>query len=93
METKTITACDSCTTGIANDDWTHLDAQCCCKPGDEHSEDCEAERAHNSIMATLDHLGWLTLGEPANEPGYFDCAICNEIQCGDGHTFHTNEAT
>ena len=84
-----IITCDSCAAGIANDDWTHLDALCECKPGHAHLDDCEAERLHASIMGTLELLGWLTAGDGADMPGYFDCAICSEIQCGDGYEFHT----
>jgi len=87
----TITTCDSCAAGISNADWTHLDASCCCNTAanNGHCEDCEAERMHASISAMLEHYGWLThLGE-ADEPGYFECAVCSDIQCGGGQRFES----
>ena len=88
-----VITCDSCAPGIVNDDWTHLDMACCSKRwslSEAHSEDCEAERMHASITGTLEVLGWLTHDGEADMPGYFDCAVCNETQCGGGHRFLTN---
>ena len=75
-----IITCDSCAPGIVNDDWTHLD---------HHFSPHEADNMHMSIMATLEVLGWLTHDGEADMPGYFDCAVCNETQCGGGHRFLT----
>ena len=83
----TITACDSCAAGICNGDWTHLDMYCGCKPGEGHSEDCAAERMHRGAMASLDQLGWLSYSGDADEPGYFACYICSDLQCGGGYAF------
>ena len=81
-----VTTCDSCAAGVANGDWTHLDAMCCCNTAanDGHADDCEAERAHTSITSTLELLGYLSLIGDADEPGYFNCAVCDDIQCGGG---------
>lgn len=75
-----IITCDSCAPGIVNDDWTHLDY---------HYQGEEADEKHASITATLEVLGWLTYEGEADEPGYFTCPVCNEIQCGGGHRFLT----
>ena len=72
-----IITCDSCAPGIVNDDWTHLDM----------NED--ADEMYASITGTLEVLGWLTHDGEADMPGYFDCAVCNETQCGGGHRFLT----
>lgn len=85
-----IITCDSCAAGICNDDWTHLDAQCCCNTAENggHLDDCQAEAEHAAITGTLELLGWLALEGEADEPGYFDCAVCGDIQCGGGVRFH-----
>jgi hypothetical protein len=72
-----IITCDSCAPGIVNDDWTHLDM----------NED--ADETYASITGTLEVLGLLTPEGEADMPGYFDCAVCNETQCGGGHRFLT----
>ena len=75
-----IITCDSCAPGIVNDDWTHLAYS-------YQSE--EADEKYSSIIGTLEVLGWLTHDGEADMPGYFDCAVCNETQCGGGHRFLT----
>jgi len=95
-----ITTCDSCAAGIANADWTHLYASCCCNtsetrdrgegpPRTGHDDDCEAERLFALTSANLERLGWLTPDGDADMPGYFDCEVCWETQCGGGHRFLT----
>lgn len=70
--------CDDCATGVSNDDWSHLD----------YYHDPEAaEQEHARISAALEALGWLSMDGPADEPGYFNCAVCDEIQCGGGVRF------
>ena len=69
--------CDQCRVGIHNDDWTHLDNQ------DQES----ADESMTRIASMLELYGWLTEVGPADQPGYFDCDICWEIQCGGGHRF------
>ena len=83
----TITACDSCAAGICNDDWTHIDMYCQCKPCEGHAEDCEAERIHGGILASLEQLGWLSYSGEADMLGYFACYICSDLQCGGGHNY------
>lgn len=78
----TITTCDECAVGIVNDDWTHLDY---------HHDKEAADMAYTSITATMELLGWLTHNGDANEPGYFNCELCSEIQCGGGHTFQSEK--
>ena len=91
MKTKTTyVLCDDCAAGVANDDWTHLDMW----GSDEDPEQpgrSLADTAMDSITATLEYLGWLTHVGPADEPGYFDCAVCDGIQCGGGVTFEGEE--
>jgi len=70
------TVCDECTVGLANDDWSHLDY---------HHEADEADEVMTRITAMLEILGWLVPVGDADEPGYFDCGVCGEIQCGGGH--------
>jgi len=65
--------CDSCNAGVANDDWTHLDY---------YHEPQEAEVEHSKILATLETLGWLSHSHTSEDSGYFDCAVCDETQCG-----------
>ena len=72
---RTIITCDQCAVGAVNDDWTHLDM----------NED--ADETYAAITGTIELLGWLTHEGEADKPGYFDCALCNEIQCGGGHKF------
>lgn len=86
---SSVITCDPCAVGVVNDDWTHLDMSCCCKPGEAHSDDCEAERMQASIVGTLESLGQLIHNGDADLPGYFDCILCSEIQCGGGHRFLT----
>lgn len=40
----------------------------------------------------MELLGWLTHHGEADEPGYFDCALCGETQCGGGHAFTSEGA-
>ena len=84
----TITTCDSCAAGISNADWTHLDA-CCCNTtaNNGHCEDCVAESEYTSISAMLDHYGYLAWVGYADEPGYFECAVCSAICCGGGQLY------
>ncbi len=91
MSTTIIRTCDDCAAGVSNDDWSHLDFFCCCSPGEAHEDDCEAERMHASCMATMELTGYLTPVDGEDAPGYFDCALCGEIQCGGGHTFETSK--
>ncbi len=77
---KVHTLCNTCTVGIANDDWTALDA---C----DSQEDADNTMA--IIMGTLEILGWLSLIGPADMPGYWDCALCNETCCSGGTNFAT----
>lgn len=82
---RTVTLCDSCTPAVVNDDWTHLDYY---QDGTEETRK-EIDARHASIKGTLEILGWLTPIGDADEPGYFDCALCNETQCSGGHNFET----
>ena len=88
MPTTTIVVCDSCTPAIVNDDWTHLDAA---QDGTEETRD-SIEAHHASITATLEVYGWLVHAGDADEGGYFECAVCSDIQCGGGARF-SREAT
>ena len=83
MSTTKHTLCDTCTPGVINDDWTHLD-------GLYLQED--ANNMMDRITSVLELLGWLTYVGDANQPGYFDCDLCWETQCGGGSTF-TGEKT
>lgn len=65
--------CDNCSTGVANDDWTHLDY---------YYAPQQANEEHTKILATLEELGWLSHSHTSEESGYFNCAVCNDIQCG-----------
>ena len=73
-----VTLCHECAYGVANDDWTHLDY---------HHDQEDADRALALVTANMELLGWLTLVGDADMSGYFDCALCWEIQCGGGHRF------
>ena len=77
-----ITLCDGCTVGVCNDDWTHLDAT---HPDEEE----DADNDHTRVSSMLEIYGWLTLVGDADQPGYFNCGVCWEIQCGGGHLFET----
>tara|TARA_Y100000034_G_scaffold134524_1_gene203196 strand:+ start:2812 stop:3057 length:246 start_codon:yes stop_codon:yes gene_type:complete len=70
--------------GVENDDWTHLDM------GDYPGSNEDAEQMYASITGTLEVLGWLTHEGEADEPGYFDCVLCSETQCGGGQRFLTH---
>ena len=72
--------CEDCACGVCNDDWTHLDFY--------HDDPECADNAQALIEANLECMGWLTHVGPADEPGYFTCAVCWEIQCGGGERFH-----
>jgi len=69
----TILVCDSCAAGIANDDWTHLDA--------EHGDREAADEAHAGIAGWLEIVGYLTIGD-AYSAGYFRCACCGYDEIG-----------
>ena len=71
--------CDNCSAGVANDDWTHLDYYL---PPNEASGWEVAQKKHVKILATLEVLGWLSHSHTSEESGYFNCAVCNDIQCG-----------
>lgn len=84
--------CTSCSSGVSGDDWTHLDMQCTCPTGEAHKDDCPAETEHGSIMAMLEYWGWLTYINPSErceDPciGYFDCALCSDVECSAGNLF------
>ena len=88
----TLKLCTSCSSGVSNDDWTHLDIQCTCPTGEEHKDDCPAETEHRSIMAALEYWGYLTCIDRLDrcrDPiiGYFDCALCSEVECSEGNLF------
>lgn len=73
------TLCDGCKVGVANDDWSHISAA--------HDDVADEEEAMASIEGTLELLGYLAFEEDADQPGYFDCAVCGETQCGGGALF------
>jgi len=77
-----ITTCDTCNTGLAYDDWSALDY---------YNSPKEAEEAYSAILATVESVGEVVRAGDAKEPGYFNCYICNEIQCGGGHTWKGQE--
>jgi hypothetical protein len=68
--------CDSCNAGVANDDWTHLDA---------HPETADEE--HARITATLEWLGWLSHVGPYDPGGYWRCTVCDDVCIGTGHVW------
>ena len=68
--------CDSCTVGAANDDWTALDYH-----HDPEAADAELVR----ISTRLEVWGWITPSHEADDSGYFDCDLCDDTQCGNGH--------
>jgi len=68
--------CDCCSAGVANDDWTHLDAQ----PE-------MADENHARIGGTLELLGWLTPLSPYDPGGYWTCEICWETCIGSGQVW------
>ncbi len=70
----TYKVCDTCTVGLANDDWSFLDYR-------DASED---ER--NSVFVTVEHIGNVTMGAEL-DMGYFMCFICNMDSIG-GHYWH-----
>jgi len=66
--------CDSCSCGVANDDWTHLDYWAASQE--------ESDKEYATILATLEVLGWLSHSHKSDDCGYFNCAVCDDIQCG-----------
>lgn len=72
--------CDECAAGVCNDDWSHLD-------DGRYDTREDADAAHASAHASLESLGWLSHVGEADMPGYFHCAVCDEIQCGGGEIF------
>lgn len=48
------------------------------------------DEMRRTIEATCELMPYLTRLRSAFEPGYFECALCGETQCGGGHT-HTHE--
>lgn len=74
--------CDCCSAGVANDDWTHLDAH--------HVYPETADEEHTRIMATLEVLGWLVPVGPYDPGGYWDCAVCDAVCFGSGHVWEGN---
>ena len=84
-----VAVCDNCNAGIANDDWTWVDVECCCNTAQRggHRDDCSAEATYARILSGLEQLGCLTRVGEADEPGYFNCDLCWEIQCGGGHVW------
>ena len=68
--------CDSCSVGVANDDWTHLDA---------HPETADEEYAR--ITGTLELLGWIVPIGPYDPPGYWQCDVCWATCIGSGHVW------
>ena len=74
MISGSVLLCSSCSVGVSNDDWSHIDFYAC-------SED-EAIEVMTGIEGTLEVLGILTYSHTDDSSGYFNCAICSEIQCG-----------
>jgi hypothetical protein len=66
---KQYTVCDGCKVGLANDDWTHLDA-------DQHLDD--ADRIMASVEAWAELVGHLTYVGPGSD-GYFTCPCCGDV--------------
>ena len=68
--------CDSCNVGVANDDWTHLDYY--------HAPQ-QADEEHAKILRWMNQLpllGWLSHSHVSDDSSYFNCAVCDDIQCG-----------
>lgn len=85
LEPNQIRTCHECACGLINDDWSHIDGQFARYEQDE----CNAE--HARIMAAVEALGLVShVGEHAF-PGYWDCAICGDIDIGVGHIFEREE--
>ncbi|MAH50133.1 hypothetical protein CMI37_30210 [Candidatus Pacearchaeota archaeon] len=95
--TQEVHICKQCACGVSNDDWTHMDYKCTCmtpmckrqNPTGNHDETCRADEAMSGIMGMLELLGWLTHLETRDFGGYWDCAICSEIQIGTGEVYTT----
>jgi hypothetical protein len=84
---KTITVCNSCSAGIANDDWSHLDYHATSQE--------EADEAHASITGTLELLGFLCYCGPADEEetGCYRCPVCGKDYMGPGELWESCEDT
>lgn len=70
--------CHQCSCGVANDDWTHLDAQ------DQET----ADEMHTSIMASLECMGYLTMQREIENGGYWDCELCSQTVIGENPKIH-----
>jgi hypothetical protein len=72
---KYVYLCDECACGVANDDWSHLDFY--------HDQEA-ADQQMASITGSLELFGHLTpVDIDTSDVGYFNCALCSAIQCGD----------
>ncbi len=74
-----IKLCHECSCGVANDDWTHLDA---------HHDQETSDEMHTSIMASLECMGHLTMQREQDDGGYWDCDLCSETIIGENPKIH-----
>jgi len=73
----TVLTCKDCACGIANDDWSHVDY---------HPSSSEVMA---SIEATLETLGYLSHLEAVDVGGYYNCAVCGDVDIGSADVFVT----
>lgn len=69
--------CDSCSVGLANDDWSHIDAL----PPDE------AEEEHARVLSSVELLGFVVHIGAYDPGGYWRCEVCDDTCIGSGHVW------
>ena len=81
LEPGDVPVCESCAVGVANDDWTHLNAY------DEKT----ANEYHATVMGSMELFGWLSLKGTYENGGYWNCSLCGDVTIGDGVMFHSEK--
>ena len=84
-KTTTIRVCGECAAGVANDDWSQMDAGFDLSNPEELAD---RDDKHASITASLELLGWLAYVGPGDAIGYFDCPLCTDTAI-DGEIFES----
>ena len=75
--------CSNCCSGVSNDDWSHIDFYA--------TSEQEAIETMASIEGSLELLGVLSWHGTDDSSGYFNCAICSEVQCGSPEVFLSSD--
>ena len=83
MINGSVLLCSNCCSGVSNDDWSHLDFYA--------TSEEQAIETMASIEGSLELLGVLTYSHTDESAGYFNCAICSEIQCGSPEIFLSSD--